>query len=274
MAGKSTATNGWALVTGASSGLGAELARQLAGRGHDLVVTARRRDRLDALAAEIRAKHGCEVLVVACDLGTEAGPGQVLAAIDARAIVPSLLANNAGFGVHGLAVDQSIPRQLEMIDLNVRALTELSLSVGAKMAARGSGAIINVASTGAFQPAPYVAVYAATKAYVLSFSQALAWELAPRGVRVLALCPGATKTEFFEAGQVHIGVSDIFYMSAERCVKIALRALDRGRWVVVTGWMNALGAWFARVMPQWIVVRASAMFMRPVARPGLPGTKA
>ena len=160
-----------------------------------------------------------------------------------------------------------------MLDLNVRSLTELSLALGAKMAARGSGAIINVASTGAFQPAPYVAAYAATKAYVLSFTQALAWELAPRGVRVLAMCPGATKTEFFEAGQVHIQVSDMFYMSAERCVRIALGALDGGRRVVVTGWMNAVAAWFARVMPQWIVVPVSARMMRPVPRPSLPGMK-
>lgn len=274
MAGKSTATNGWALVTGASSGLGAELARQLAARSHDLVLTARRRERLEALAAELRGRHGIDVLVIPCDLGAPGGPGEILATLEGKGIVPTILVNNAGFGVHGLAVEQSLPRQLEMIDLNVRSLTELALAFGARMAARGSGAIINVASTGAFQPAPYVAAYAATKAYVLSFSQALAWELAPRGVRVLALCPGATKTEFFEAGQVHIGVSDLFYMSAERCVRIALRALDGGRRVVVAGWMNAIAAWLARVMPQWLVVPVSARMMRPVARPSLPGMKA
>ena len=271
MVAKSSATRGWALVTGASSGIGAELARQLAKRGHDLVLTARRRDRLEALAREIRARHGVEVLVVDCDLGDANGPGRVLSALEEKAIVPTLLANNAGFGVHGLAVEQSLSRQLEMIDLNVRSLTALSLSLGAQMAARGSGAIINVASTGAFQPAPHVAVYTATKSYVLSFSQALAWELAPRGVRVLALCPGATRTEFFEAGQVHIQLNGMLYMSAERCVQIALRALDRGRRVIVTGWVNAVGAWLARVLPQWMVVPVSARIMRPVPRPGLPG---
>ena len=269
----SGAKRGWALVTGASSGLGAELARQLAGRGHDLVLTARRQDRLDALGAELRARHGCEVLVVVCDLGKATGPAEVVAALDAKGIVLTLLVNNAGFGVHGLAVDQPVGRVLEMIDLNVRALTELSLVFGARMAAQGSGAILNVASTGSFQPTPYVAAYAATKAYVLSFSRALAWELAPRGVRVLSVCPGATKTEFFEAGQVHIGVSDALFMSAERCVQIALAALDRGRTVVVTGWLNAIGAWFARVMPLWIVVPVSARMMRPVARPALPQGK-
>jgi short-subunit dehydrogenase len=271
MVAKSTATKGWALVTGASSGIGAELARQLAKRGHDVVITARRGDRLETLAREIRARSGVDVLVIVCDLGELGGPGHLLAVLEEKRIVPTLLANNAGFGVHGIAIDQSLPRQLEMIDLNVRALTQLSLAIGAQMAVRGSGAILNVASTGAFQPAPHVAVYSATKSYVLSFSQALAWELASRGVRVLALCPGATKTEFFEAGQVHIQISGLLYMSAERCVQIALRALDRGRRVVVAGWLNAIGAWFARVLPQWLVVRVSARIMRPVPPPSLPG---
>lgn len=261
---------GWALVTGASAGLGVEFARQLAARGHDVVVTARRRDRLEALAAELRAKHGVEVLVVDCDLGATTGPARVLAALDEKNIVPTVLVNNAGFGVQGLAVEKPVARQLEMLDLNVRALTELSLSLGAKMVARGSGAIVNVGSTGAFQPAPHVAAYAATKAYVLSFTQALAWELAPRGVKVLALCPGATKTEFFEAGKVNIELVGAMYMSAERCVRIGLAALDRGRRVIVTGWLNAIGAWLARVLPQSIVVPVAARFMRPAARPTLP----
>jgi len=265
-----TASRGWAVVTGASAGLGADFARQLAARGHDVVLTARRRDRMETLATDLRAKHGIETLVVECDLGVHEGPARLLAALDERAIVPTLLVNNAGFGVHGLAVDLPVARQLEMIDLNVRALTHLSLALGAKMVARGSGAIINVGSTGSFQPAPYFAAYAATKAYVLSFSQALAWELAPRGVRVLAHCPGPTKTEFFEAGAVHIDVGAALYMTSEKCVALALRAFDRGRRVVVTGWLNALGAWFGRVMPQWIVVPVSARMMRPAAHAALP----
>jgi hypothetical protein len=268
-----TGKNGWALVTGASAGLGAEFARQLAAGGHDVVVTARRRDRLEALATEIRGKHGVEVLVVECDLGAPAGPGAVMAALEEKGILPAVLVNNAGFGVHGLAIEQPVARQLEMIDLNVRALTELSVALGAKMAARGSGSIVNVASTAAFQPCPHVAAYGATKAYVLSFSQALAWELAPRGVRVLAHCPGATKTEFFEKAQMSINVSDALYMSAERCVRLGLGALERGRRVVVTGLINALGAWFSRVSPQWIVVPVSAWMMRPAGRPALPEAK-
>jgi len=253
------------VVTGASAGLGVDFARQLAARGHDVVLAARRRDRMEALAADLRSKYGVETLVVECDLGVHDGPHRLLAALDEKQIVPTLLVNNAGFGVHGLAVESSLPRQLEMIDLNVRALTELSLALGAKMASRGAGAIVNIGSTGSFQPAPYFAVYAATKAYVLSFSQALAWELAPRGVRVLAHCPGPTRTEFFDVGSVHISVSGALFMSSEDCVAIALRALDGGRRVVVSGWMNALGAWFGRVLPQWLVVPVSARLMRPTA---------
>ncbi len=268
--GTRASSRGWAVVTGASAGLGADFARQLAARGYDVVLTARRRDRMEALATDLRAKHGIETQVVECDLGANDGPARLLAALDEKAIVPALLVNNAGFGVHGFAIDQPLGRQLEMIDLNVRALTELALALGAKMAARGSGAIINVGSTGSFQPAPYFAAYAATKAYVLSFSQALAWELEPRGVRVMAHCPGPTKTEFFDVGAVHIDVGEALFMTSEKCVAIALRALDRGKRVVVTGWLNALGAWMGRVMPQWIVMAVGARLMRPSAHAALP----
>jgi short-subunit dehydrogenase len=265
-----TAKNGWAVVTGASSGLGADFARQLAADAHDVVLAARRRDRLEALAAELRTKSGVEVLVVPGDLGAPGGAAALVSALDAHGVVPSVLVNNAGYGAHGLAIEQPLARQLEMIDLNVRALTELAITVGARMARRGAGSIINVGSTGSFQPTPYVATYAATKAYVLSFSQALAWELAPRGVHVLALCPGATRTEFFDAAQMRVQLPDAVFMSSERCVRLALRAMRARRRVLVTGWMNALGAWLGRVMPQWIVVPVSAFTMRPSSRPALP----
>lgn len=258
------------MITGASSGLGAEFARQLAARGHDVVLTARRRDRMEALASELRASSNVETLVLEADLGASAAPARLLAALDERGIVPELLVNNAGFGVHGLAVQEPLGRQLEMIDLNVRALTELSLAIGAQMSARGSGGIVNVSSIGAFQPTPYFAAYSATKSYVLSFTTALAHELAPRGVRVLALCPGATKTEFFDAGQVNIALGDALMMTAERCVSIALGALERRRRVIVTGWLNALTAWLSKLSPFWLVVPVTAFLMRPTGRPALP----
>jgi len=264
------ASAGWAVITGASAGIGADYARQLAARGYDLVLAARRKERMEALASDLGAKHGVESLVVECDLGVHDGPAKLVAAIDAKGIVPTMLVNNAGFGLQGFAVESSAARQVEMIDLNVRALTELSVVLGAKMAARGSGAIINVASTAAFQPTPFVAAYGATKAYVLSFSQALAWELEPRGVRVLAHCPGGTRTELFEAGNVRHTVSEFFYMSSEQCVAIGLRALDRGKRVVVAGLLNAIAAWFSRVAPQRMVTAVSARMMRPGPAPALP----
>ncbi len=270
---QSTSSKGWALVTGASAGLGAEFARQLAARGHDVVLTARRRDRMEKLAAELRAKHGVQALVVESDLGIPGGASKLAAEVDAQGIVPSVLLNNAGFGAHGDALAVPVERVTEMLHLNVTALTELTLIFGRKMATRGSGAILNVASTAAFQPTPYFAAYAATKAYVSSFSQAVAYELAPRGVRVTALCPGATRTEFFEAGDVRVDVGPLM-MSAERCVRIGLDAMDRGRPIVVAGWANAISAWIARVLPFWMIVPVGAFVMRPRAKPAaLPPAK-
>ena len=201
---------GWAVVTGASSGLGVEFARQLAKKGHDVVVTARRRDRLESLAKELEASFRVRALVVEADLAARDGAASLVAALDANGVEADVLVNNAGFGLHGLAVDMPLDRQIGMIDLNVTSLTHLAIALGAKMAARGRGAILNVASVAAFQPDPYFAVYGATKAYVVSFSQALAWELAPKGVHVVAHCPGATRTEFFEANDAHVA-------SATRC---------------------------------------------------------
>jgi short-subunit dehydrogenase len=262
---------GWAVVTGASAGLGSEFARQLAARGHDIVLTARRRDRLEALAKELHAAHGVETKVIEADLGADSGAQHVLSALAEASIVPEVLVNNAGFGVHGAAIDQPHDRQLEMIRLNVGALTELTLAVGKQMAARGSGSILNIASTGGFQPSPWFAAYAATKAYVVSFSQAIAYELAPRGVHVMVHCPGPTKTEFFQAGGVHVDVADALFMSAERCVAIAIRGMERRKRVVISGALNWLSAWLGRVSPQWMVVRVAAMLMRPHA--ALPAPK-
>src|SRR5258706_15422839 len=186
---------GWALVTGASSGLGVEFARQLAARGHGVILVARRRDRLEEVAAELRAKYRVDALVFERDLGVAGAATHLVAELDSRGITPEVLINNAGFGIHGTAIDVPIERATAMIQLNITALTELTIAVGAKMAMRGTGGILNVSSIGAFQATPTFAVYAAAKAYVASFSQAIARELAPRGVRVTALCPGPTRPE-------------------------------------------------------------------------------
>ena len=268
-----TSAPGWAVITGASAGLGADFARQLAARGHDVVVTARRRDRLEQLANSVRAKHAVQALVVQCDLGAADGPAHLLEALQSKEIVPTVFVNNAGFGVHGLAIEQPVQRHLEMLDLNVRAFTELALTIAAQMVERGSGSIINIGSTGSFQPSPYVAAYAATKAYVLSFSEALAWELEPKGVHVLAHCPGPTRTEFFDAAKMHLGVGDSLFMSSEQCVALALRALHNRQRVCVPGFMNALGAWLARVSPQRWSTAIAAKVMRPAPPPALPTAK-
>lgn len=259
-----SSAKGWALVTGASSGLGAEFARQLAARGHDVILCARRRDRLEALASQIAGAHRVQTLVLETDLGLPEAVPILVADLDARGIVPEVLVNNAGFGIHGEAIDVPLERALAMIQLNVTALTALTIALGAKMSARGSGGILNVASIGAFQATPTFAVYSATKAYVTSFSQAIARELAPRGVRVTTLCPGPTETEFFEVSDMKAAVPRFLIMPAARCAAIGLRALDRGRGLVVSGWFNALTAWSARIAPLWLAVRAAAFVMRPV----------
>jgi short-subunit dehydrogenase len=247
-------SRGWALVTGASSGLGAEFARE---RGH----------------AVTPARHGIDAIVIEADLGVAGAAALFVRDLDARGITPEVLINNAGFGTHGLAVDLPLDRSTQMLQLNVTTLTELTVAVGSRMAARGSGAILNVASTSAFQPTPFFAVYGATKAYVTSFSQAMARELAPRGVRVTVLCPGPTRTEFFEVNDVTAAIPEPLVMSAERCVAAGLRGLESGQAVVIPGFLNALAAWFARVSPLWMVVRTSEWLMRPKARPQLPAAR-
>ena len=256
-------SKGWAVVTGASAGLGVEFARQLSTRGYDVVLTARRRDRLEQLAKELEAARGVKTMVIECDLSAPGASDVILRALDERGIVPEVLVNNAGIAAHGPAIDFPVERATAMIDLNVTSLTELSLAIGAKMAARGSGGIVNVSSTASFQPMPHFAVYAATKAFVTSFSMALARELAPSGVRVVAHCPGPTKTEFNDANDVRADAGEWMYMSAERCVALGLGALFRGRSLVVTGLFNRIGAFFARRTPLWLVTRITGLIMRP-----------
>ena len=257
------AKRGWALVTGASSGLGVEFARQLASRGYDLVLVARRRDKLAKVAAEISEKHGIKAEIIECDLGVPGASGTLMSVLETRAIDLEVLVNNAGFGHFGLALDAPLAQHTATIQLNVTLLTELTLATTAKMVARGSGTVLNVASTGAFQPCPYTAVYAATKSYVVNFSLALNNELSPRGVRVLTMCPGPTKTEFFEVNNVRAAAPDALVMTAERCVAIGLRSMDRGRALTITGFLNTIGVWLARSSPLWLVTRASAILMKP-----------
>jgi hypothetical protein len=242
---------GVALVTGASAGLGAEFARQLAKRGQRLVLAARRKERLDALAAEVGNARAVEA-----DLGKPDAAAELLANIAAEGESVELLVNNAGFGLTGRFAELDASRQREMIDLNVRALTDLCRLVAPQMIERRSGGILNVASTVAFQAGPGMAVYFATKAYVLSFSEALHEELKPHGIHVTCLCPGPTRTEFGAvAGFGEQGAFDRLAMDAGPVVEAGLKGLERNRAVVVTGMLNKVGAASTRFVPRPLLRR-------------------
>jgi short-subunit dehydrogenase len=253
----------FALVTGASSGIGVEFARQLADRGYTVGLVARRRERLEALAAELEAL-GQPSLVIPADLSAPRAAEKLVQELQARGLRPDILVNNAGVGVYGAALDSAADRVEALLHLNVLALTELALTLGRLMAERGSGTIINVSSTSSFQPDPWLAVYGASKAYVTSFSLALGQEIGPKGVHVMTLCPGLTRTEFdATAGVTAAHTADWMYMSARECVEIALRGLDRRRRLVVAGWMNRIAAFFARLAPLVLVTRVNARLLAP-----------
>ena len=238
-----------ALITGASAGLGVEFARQLSKRGHRLVLAARRKERLEALASELG-----DARAVAIDLGEKGSAAKLLAEVEARGEQVHLLINNAGFGLGGRFAELDAERQRQMVDLNISTLTDLCRGVAPTMIERRGGGILNVASTAAFQPGPGMAVYFATKAYVLSFTEALHEELKPHGVRVSALCPGPTRTEFGEvAGFAKDGAFDRLAMDAETVVRGGLRALDRNDAVYVAGMLNKVGAASTRFVPRPIV---------------------
>jgi short-subunit dehydrogenase len=237
------------LITGASAGLGAEFARQCATRGEEIVLVARRKDRLDALAAEIGNAH-----VIVADLAKPGEATRVVAETISRGLWVKTLINNAGFGLKGRFDELPLARQLEMIDLNIRALTNLSFVVINDMVLKGGGAILNVASTAAFQPGPRMAVYFATKAFVLSFTEALHEEYKGHGIRVTALCPGPTKTEFGAvAGFADNGAFDRFAADSASVVRAGLDGLDNNRAVVIPGFLNKVGANATRFIPRSLV---------------------
>ena len=252
-----------AVVTGASSGIGAAFARELARRGHDLWITARRHDRLEELASEIREASGARVDVLALDLANAEGPRALLDRLSVERVVPDLFVNNAGFGYMGEALDLDHATSLEMIQLNISALTELTLGIARRMVAIGRGGIINVASTAAFQPTPFTAVYGATKAFVLSFSESLNEELSGRGVRVHTLCPGFTESEFHSRAGSPGGVPRWMGTTPEECVRRDLDAYARGEAVYIDGAINWLGALTQRLVPRRLVVRMSGRLMKP-----------
>ncbi|MEO7814522.1 MAG: SDR family oxidoreductase [Sphingomicrobium sp.] len=236
-------------MTGASAGLGADFARQCAARGERLVLVARRRNALEALADEL---GNARALVM--DLGQSGAAATVMADVAAHGETVGTLINNAGFGLWGQFATLDGPRQRAMIDLNVGTLVELCHAVLPAMIERQSGAILNIASTAAFQPGPGMATYFATKAFVLSFTEALHEEVRKSGIRVTALCPGPTKTEFGGvAGFKGNGAFDRMSAQSGDVVAMGLKALDAGQAVAIPGLANKMGAQAHRLMPRsWL----------------------
>jgi len=254
----------WALVTGASSGIGEVFARELAERGANLVLVARSEAKLEALAHELRDRFQVSVEVLAQDL-SEPGAGTALAGrLSEQGLQVDVLVNNAGFGLFGPLHKLDPARVGQEVQLNVAALTELTCALLPEMRARNRGAIVNVASTAAFQPLPYMAVYGATKAYVLSFTEALWAETRGTEVRVTALCPGATDTAFFDTASDNASVG--VRMAPEEVVAAAFRALERRRCSVIPGLPNQVLAASTRAVPRQLVARVSELTMRPRKR--------
>jgi short-subunit dehydrogenase len=243
-----------ALITGASAGIGAALANVFADHGHALVLVARRAPQLKALADAIEERGHARPHVLVIDLGQPDAAARIEDDLRERGLEPKFLVNNAGFGLLGLAANLDRTQQLAMIDLNVRALTELSLRFVESLA-RHKGGILNVASVASFMPGPGMAVYHATKAYVLSLSEALHRELGGQGVRVTALCPGPVATEFMErAGIPQDYFPHFLSRSAERVALEGYDGLMRGKRVVIPGSDNKLAAWLARMLPRALVL--------------------
>jgi short-subunit dehydrogenase len=250
----------WTVITGASSGIGAELARVFAARGSSLVLTARRHERLEALGREITAAHRVPVEIMALDLADREAPRDLAEMLRERGIVAHTLVNNAGFGLRGSFATMPHERQIAMIDLNVTALTALCRLMLPGMIERGRGGILNVASLAAFQAGPYMAVYYATKAFVLSLSEALHDEAKPHGVTVTALCPGPTESEF--SATADLENSKLFKMGAMPAAEVArlgVEGYEARRAIVVTGARNRLGVLGAKFAPRslsrWIAGR-------------------
>jgi short-subunit dehydrogenase len=252
------------VITGASSGIGEALARRLAAERRPVALVARRTDKMERLAGELRAAHGTDVQVITSDL-TKPGAGEALQAeVERRGIVVDWLVNNAGFGTHGRFYEMPVAREVEEVQLNVSALVELTGRFMPAMVERRRGAIINVASVGGFGPGPFMATYCATKAFVLSFSESLAEEARGTGVHVLCVCPGFTRTEFQEKVDTFdtSTVPGFAWMTADQVAEQAIAAVGQ-RSVLVNGVMNAVAASLYKHMPAGVTTRLLSGMMKP-----------
>lgn len=252
----------WALVTGASAGIGKALAAELAEGGTHLVLTARRRDRLEELAKQFRSQHKINVEIFEADLARPSAPEEIFQFTKEKGIAVELLVNNAGFGQYGELTAVEPQRLLDMVQVNCNAVLHLTRLFLPTMIARRSGDVLIVSSTAAFQAVPYISTYAATKVFDLYLAEGLAEEMKPHGIRVCALCPGATESEFHDVAShpQHVRRSG---ETAEKVAKTGLQALAAGKSYVISGMGNYFGAHGVRLAPRRLVTRIAAKMFRP-----------
>jgi uncharacterized protein len=253
-----------ALITGASGGIGLELAAQFAAAGNNCILVSRSRERLEPVAHSLSKKYGVRTEVIVVDLGTPGGVASLTSEINQRGLTVDILVNNAGFGYAGPFGKSKLDEQLDMVRVNVLALTELTHRLLPAMIERGSGRILNVASTAAYQPGPFMAVYYATKAYILSFSEAISAELAGSGVTVTSLCPGPTLTGFQErAGMEGMNlVRSLFVMDSSAVARCGFRGCMKGKRVVIPGLMNRFVPFAERFLPASMILSTVALLHR------------
>jgi Short-chain dehydrogenases of various substrate specificities len=251
-----------ALITGASSGIGETFARRLAAEGYHLVLVARSEDKLRSLCSELETAHSITADLVVADLSEKDADAVVWDATSSKGVEIDLLINNAGFGSMGDFAELPVDRELEMIDLNIRSLVGLTHRYLTGMRQRKKGTIINVSSAAGFQPIPFMATYAATKSFVTAFSEAIAEENRPFGIQVMALCPGSTKTNFFDASNIDRVTQAKGQQTAEQVVETAMSAMDGRRSKIVSGWTNYLVATVSNFVPNSLITKTLAKGLR------------
>ncbi|HUF03420.1 MAG TPA: SDR family oxidoreductase [Aridibacter sp.] len=251
------------LITGGSSGIGEAFARRLAAEGHNIVLVARSEDELSALCDELMLEHDISAHYVAIDLNDYQADLRLFKETVNHDLEIDFLINNAGFGSMGYFADLDLERELNMISLNVMVLVALTHRYLRLMVEEGEGTIINVSSAASFQPLPFMATYAASKAFVTSFTQAIAEEYGQKGIRIMNLCPGATDTGFFDASRMEEPVMIKGVQEPDEVVETALNALEKGKTSVVSGWMNYFVSRAARISPDKIVASSVARMLRP-----------
>lgn len=251
-----------ALITGASSGIGWELAKLFAKDGYNLVLVARRRSQLEKLSAELVGKYSITVTVIEKDLSSPASPQEIFDELKKKSIHIDILVNNAGTQVYGEFYKADLEKELQLIQVNLVALTHLTKLAVTEMLKKGGGKILNLGSTGSFAPTPLNAIYCATKAYVLNFSEGIAKDLEGTGITVTTLCPGATRTEFARKARIEdVRLFKAMVMDAERVAQIGYHALMNGKRVVVAGLYNKLIVFSLRLTPRWLILKLGQMLM-------------